>query len=101
MNFIIQAIIRAFVPVLFTMAGKWLSGWKAALSHNSSRPYIDQIFDVLAGLAKDPNTPVPSQSTMAFVTGLKTIIYAVLDGGTADGANQNKVQPWQPGDSNK
>ncbi len=96
MSFIIQAIVRALIPALLSIGSGWLRKWTSTARHEQTRPYIDQIFQVLLGFAQDPHTEVPSRQAEAVVKGIRSIVYALLDGG-GTGTSDN-IQPWVPKD---
>ena len=97
MSFIIQALIRAFVPALLSIGSGWLRKWISTARHEQTRPYIEQIFQILLDFAKDPQTAVPSHQAETVVKGLRSIVYALLDGGGETGTSDN-IQPWVPKD---
>ncbi len=94
MNIFLQAILRAFIPVVFSLGAKWMKSLVSTVNHTASRPYIDQIFDVLLGFARDPQTPVASQKAETVITSLRTIVYSLL----GNGAGDTGVKPWRSDD---
>ena len=96
MSLIIQAIVRALIPALLSMGSQWMHKWLSTARHEQTRPYIDQVFQVLLDFARDPHTAVPSRRAETVVNGLRSIVDALLDSGEA-GASNN-IQPWVPKD---
>ena len=96
MSFLIQAVVKALVPALLSMGSEWLHKWLSTAKHENTRPYIDQVFQVLLDFARDPHTAVPSRRAETVVNGLRSIVFALLDSG-GKGASDN-IQPWVPKD---